>query len=210
MLGQFVKLRAATASEVRMSKRTGNIITLADILDEVDPDVARHDVPAAGHRHRADVRPRRRDRAVDGEPRLLRAVRARAHRVDRPQGRRARASCASRSPTVDLAPLVHERETRAAARARAATPTWSHEAAEARAPQKVTTWVRDFAGAFHGFYRDCRVLTDDAELTQARLWLDRGVPDRARRTRSACSACTRPTRWRASTTTTSDEAESTR
>ena len=45
------------------------------------------------------------------------------------------------------------------------------EAAETRAPQKVTTWVRDFARAFHGFYRDCRVLTDDAELTQARLWL---------------------------------------
>ena len=31
--------------------------------------------------------------------------------------------------------------------------------------------MRDFARAFHGFYRDCRVITDDAELTQARLWL---------------------------------------
>jgi arginyl-tRNA synthetase len=46
-----------------------------------------------------------------------------------------------------------------------------HEAAEARAPQKITTWMRDFARVFHGFYHDCRVLTDDAELTQARLWL---------------------------------------
>ncbi len=45
------------------------------------------------------------------------------------------------------------------------------EATETRAPQKVTTWVRDFARAFHGFYRDCRVITEDAELTQARLWL---------------------------------------
>jgi arginyl-tRNA synthetase len=45
------------------------------------------------------------------------------------------------------------------------------EATETRAPQKVSTWVRDFARAFHGFYRDCRVITDDAELTQARLWL---------------------------------------
>ena len=54
-------------------------------------------VPAAGHRHHADVRPRRRHRAVDGEPRLLRAVRARAGRVDRAQGGRARASRGCRS-----------------------------------------------------------------------------------------------------------------
>ena len=27
------------------------------------------------------------------------------------------------------------------------------------------------AGRFHGFYRDCRVITDDDALTQARLWL---------------------------------------
>jgi arginyl-tRNA synthetase len=35
----------------------------------------------------------------------------------------------------------------------------------------VSTWVRDFARAFQGFYHDCRVLSPDAELTQARLWL---------------------------------------
>ena len=46
-------------------------------------------VPPAEHRHDADVRPRRRHRAVDGEPRVLRAVRARPDRVDRPQGGRA-------------------------------------------------------------------------------------------------------------------------
>jgi arginyl-tRNA synthetase len=40
-----------------------------------------------------------------------------------------------------------------------------------RAPHRVTTWVRDFAKSFHGFYRDCRVISDDVELTQARLWL---------------------------------------
>ena len=40
MLGQLVKLMRG-GELVRISKRTGNIITLADILDEVDPDVAR-------------------------------------------------------------------------------------------------------------------------------------------------------------------------
>ena len=45
------------------------------------------------------------------------------------------------------------------------------DAADTRAPQKVSTWVRDFAKSFHGFYRDCRVISDDAALTEARLWL---------------------------------------
>ena len=40
LLGQLVKLERG-GELVRLSKRAGNIITLADILDEVDPDVAR-------------------------------------------------------------------------------------------------------------------------------------------------------------------------
>ena len=40
LLGQFVKLMRGD-EEVRLSKRAGNIITLADILDEVDADVVR-------------------------------------------------------------------------------------------------------------------------------------------------------------------------
>ncbi len=42
-----------------------------------------------------------------------------------------------------------------------------------RAPHKVTTWVRELADRFHGFYHDCYVLHPDVpdSLTQARLWL---------------------------------------
>src|SRR5207253_3728290 len=72
--------------------------------------------------------------------------------------------------SVDLSRLTHERETELL-RALAQYPEVVADAAETRAPQKVTTWVRDFARAFHGFYRDCRVISDDATLTQARLWL---------------------------------------
>jgi len=71
---------------------------------------------------------------------------------------------------ANLAPLVHERELELL-RALAVFPEVVAEAAELRAPHRVTTWVRDFASRFHGFYRDCRVISDDAALTQARLWL---------------------------------------
>ncbi len=86
--------------------------------------------------------------------------------------RRATAAGISRAPidTVDLASLTHEREIEVL-RLLAQYPDVVAEAAETRAPQKVSTWVRDFARAFHGFYRDCRVISPDAGLTQARLWL---------------------------------------
>src|SRR4029079_3301487 len=40
ILGQLVTL-VKEGKVVRISKRTGNVVALADILDEVDPDVAR-------------------------------------------------------------------------------------------------------------------------------------------------------------------------
>jgi arginyl-tRNA synthetase len=46
-------------------------------------------------------------------------------------------------------------------------------AARERAPHKITTWLREMAAAFHGFYHDCYVVGEGVspELTQARLWL---------------------------------------
>jgi arginyl-tRNA synthetase len=86
--------------------------------------------------------------------------------------RRATEAGIQRAPieTVDLSPLTHERELEVL-RLLAQYPDVVADATETRAPQKVSTWVRDFARAFHGFYRDCRVISPDTALTQARLWL---------------------------------------
>ena len=48
-------------------------------------------------------------------------------------------------------------------------------AAEFRAPHRLTHAAQDLAGRFHRFYAACPVLSDDAELTQARLWLCHGA-----------------------------------
>jgi arginyl-tRNA synthetase len=73
---------------------------------------------------------------------------------------------------VDLAPLTHEREIELL-RTLEALPEVVELACLERAPHKVTTWVRELADRFHGFYHDCRVLGDDVDpaTTQARLWL---------------------------------------
>ena len=44
-------------------------------------------------------------------------------------------------------------------------------AAALRAPSRLAHYSERLAAAFHRFYTDCRVVGDDAALTQARLWL---------------------------------------
>ncbi|MDQ4065638.1 MAG: arginine--tRNA ligase [Actinomycetota bacterium] len=45
------------------------------------------------------------------------------------------------------------------------------EAAQRRAPQRITRYLEGLAADFSAFYRDCRVVSEDGELTQARLTL---------------------------------------
>ena len=73
---------------------------------------------------------------------------------------------------ADRSRLVHERELDVL-RSLSTLPDVLATACADRAPHRVTTWVRELAGAVHGFYHDCYVLGDDVapELTQARLWL---------------------------------------
>jgi arginyl-tRNA synthetase len=168
ILGQFVRV-VKNGAEVRMSKRTGDIVTLADILDEVDPDVARmtfllQGIDTAQTFDLNVVTEQSRENPVY----YVQYAHARIASI----GRKADRAGVVRKPLreIDLALLVHERENELL-RALANYPDAIHEAAEARAPQKVSTWVRDFAGHFHSFYRDCKVLSEDEDLTQARLWL---------------------------------------
>ncbi len=168
ILGQLVTI-LKDGAVVRLSKRTGNIVTLADILDEVDPDAARLTflVPGLDTTQTFDV-----DlvtaTTMDNPVYYVQYAHARIASI----GRKAAERGLARRPLeeVDLTPLVHERELELM-RALATYPDVLATAAEARAPHRVTTWVRDLAGRFHGFYHDCRVMTDDADLTQARLWL---------------------------------------
>jgi arginyl-tRNA synthetase len=168
VLGQLVKLLRGGV-EVRMSRRAGTIVTLADILDEVDPDVARLTFLLQGIETAQTF-----DlnvvtaQSMENPVYYVQYAHARIASI----GRQAASRGIERVPIADanLAPLVHERELELL-RSLAVFPEGVAEAAELRAPHRVTTWVRDFAARFHGFYRDCRVISDDAALTQARLWL---------------------------------------
>jgi arginyl-tRNA synthetase len=168
LLGQLVKL-VRGAELVRLSRRAGTVITLADILDEVDPDVARLTFLLQGvdttQTFDLDVVTAQ---SMENPVYYVQYAHARIASIER----KAVEMGVTRLPVLEtsLAPLVHERELELL-RALEGYRGMLAEAAALRAPHRVTTWVRDFAKSFHGFYRDCRVISDDAALTQARLWL---------------------------------------
>ena len=101
---------------------------------------------------------------------------------------------ACRSPTSTSALLVHERELEVLRVAVRAARGGRRSRPRDRAPHKVTTWVRELAGAFHGFYHDCYVLGDGVapELTQARLWLVEAARDRPRHRARPARRAARP------------------
>jgi arginyl-tRNA synthetase len=45
------------------------------------------------------------------------------------------------------------------------------QSAEALSPHQLTYYAQDLASSFHAFYRDCKVVSDDADLTAVRLKL---------------------------------------
>jgi arginyl-tRNA synthetase len=70
--------------------------------------------------------------------------------------------------------LTHESEI-ALIRKLAEFPELIEESARLRAPHRLTHYAQALASLFSAFYRDCRVLSDDRELTYARLILVDGA-----------------------------------
>ena len=132
---------------------------------------SRADVPAAEHRHDADVRPRRRHRAVDGEPRLLRAVRARADRVDRGARPPSAASSVRHStPSTSRCSSTSASST-SCARSPSTPRCWQRAAVDACTAPGRHLGARVRRRGSTASTATAGVITDDAALTQARLWL---------------------------------------
>ena len=161
--------------EGRLSKRTGEMVELAEVVDEVGADAARFtylllsvDSPQTFDLDLVASQ-------VNENPVFyVQYAHARIHQIVRRAdeegfGRGALAD-------ADLSLLSHPRELQVL-RALHELPDIVERACPEQAPHQVTTWVRDLASSFHGFYHDCRVLGEGIEppLTVARLWLVEGA-----------------------------------
>ena len=156
---------------VKLSKRSGDLITLEEVLDEVGPDAARLTflLQSVDTRQTFDLDVVASE-AMENPVFYVQYAHARIHSIGKVAAERG----IERLPLadVDLSLLTHERELEVL-RSLSELPETVVAAAAGRAPHQITTWVRELAGAFHGFYHDCYVMGEGVspELTQARLWL---------------------------------------
>ena len=158
---------------VPMGKRSGNFITLDQLIDEVGTDATRFHLLLFGNdmSMNFDIEAVKRQ-SMDNPVYYVQYGHARIASILRIAAERG----VELRPVeeVDLSLLVHETELELL-RALADAPSQIGTAAELRAPHRLAHAVQDLAASFHRFYTECRVVSDDPELTQARLWLCTGT-----------------------------------
>jgi arginyl-tRNA synthetase len=169
---QFVSFTRG-GQPVQMSKRTGAIIWLDELLDEVGPDAARYTLLSRSNDSALEF---------DIEEVKRQTLENPVYYVQYAHARIASLVRKAESVGVQLAPrqgadlslLTHPSELDLL-RKLAELPEVVQSAAASRAPHRLTRYAEEVAASFHRFYTDCRIIGDDAGLTQARLWLAMGT-----------------------------------
>lgn len=167
---QMVRLMR-DGEEVKLSKRTGEIIELRELVAEIGADATRftyllQSVDTPQTFDLALVA----SQGMDNPVFYVQMAHARLRSI---QTKVAEAGIERVAlADADLGLLAHRRELDVL-RALHELPDIVQLAAREMAPHKVANWLREFAAVVHGFYQDCYVMGDDVapELTQARLWL---------------------------------------
>ena len=168
LISQMVRL-VRGGEPAKMSKRAGDIVTVDDLIDEVGKDAARYtmlrfsvDTPME-----FDIEAVTRQ-SMDNPVFYVQYAFARSSSVIR-QGDETGFKAVP-VEQADLSLLDHPMEA-ALLRRLAAFEELVMVAATQRAPHRLTRYAEELAGAFHRFYAECRVLTDDHALSSARWWL---------------------------------------
>jgi arginyl-tRNA synthetase len=168
IIGQMVNL-LSHGTVVRMGKRSGNIVTLLDLVEEIGVDAARYALVRNSIETNLDIDVDVWTKATSDNP------------VFYVQYAHARVSSILRNAAdLDLAPeshpeqLTHEKEGELL-RALAEFPRVVQGASDLREPHRVARYLEDTAASYHRFYDSCRVLPMGDEvpgdLHRARLLL---------------------------------------
>lgn len=176
IIGQMVNL-FRNGEVVRMSKRTGEMVTFEELLDEVGPDAARYFFLRRSTDQSLDFDIGLAKQQTNENPVFyVQYAHARICSILRKAAGEdtddVDALAARLVPDgTDLALLAEDAEL-ALVRKIAEFPDVADAAAEQRAPHRITRYAEDLATAFHQFYTVCRVIDpDEPALTAARLAL---------------------------------------
>lgn len=175
IIGQMVNL-FRNGEVVRMSKRTGEMVTFEDLLDEVGPDAARYFFLRRSTDQSLDFDiGLAKEQSADNPVFYVQYAHARICSILRKAAGAEDATdmealAAALVPAaLDLSVLSEEAEL-ALLRTLADFPEVVRVAASQRAPRKLTRYAEELAAAFHQFYTVCRVVDPDAPaLSSARL-----------------------------------------
>ncbi|MDO8950873.1 MAG: arginine--tRNA ligase [Actinomycetota bacterium] len=174
VIGQLVNL-FRNGEVVRMSKRTGEMVTFEDLLDEVGPDAARYFFLRRSTDQALDFDiALAKEQSSDNPVYYVQYAHARICSILRkaagqPDADDVAPLAGALIPAdVDLALLGHDAEL-ALFRKLAEFGEVVEIAATQRAPHKLTRYAEELAASFHQFYTVCHVIGDDPALTAARL-----------------------------------------
>jgi arginyl-tRNA synthetase len=170
LIGQLVNL-VKDGEPVRMSKRAGNVVVLADLVDSIGADAARYALVRYSSEQTIDIDLDLWARKTSDNPvYYVQYAHARLASLQR----NAVELGILRTADPDLGLLTHDRETDLLG-VLGEFPRVVAAGAELRAPHRVAHYLESLAGTYHRFYDACRVLPMGDEpatpLTDARLWL---------------------------------------
>jgi arginyl-tRNA synthetase len=165
IISQMVTLKRGQ-EVVRLSKRTGDIITLREVMDEVGPDACRFFFLSRTADSQMDFDLElAKKQSADNPVYYVQYAHARIASILRLAGEKGIDFSKGDVMLLTAAPeLVLMRKL-------AMLPELIETAAQALEPHHLTYYAQDLATAFHSFYRDCRVISEDTALTAARLKL---------------------------------------
>lgn len=183
VLGQLVNLYRDGVA-VRMSKRTGEMVTLEELIDEVGVDATRYTMLSRSSDQQIDFDIEQAKKEDNSNPvyyvqyahaRICSVIKKAASSEDIAAfeaGEIDMDELAARTvpENVDLAPLTHESEL-ALMRKIDEFGSLVALAARDRAPFRLTHYAQELAGLFHSFYSNCHIMNEPEPIKEARLAL---------------------------------------
>jgi arginyl-tRNA synthetase len=155
--------------EVKISKRAGSYVTLRDLIDEVGRDATRFFFvmrkPDSQLVFDIDLA---KQQTLDNPVYYVQYAHARIRSIFANAAEKGFAVPTFQETDVSRLDTPEEL---ALIKFLAGFPEVVAGAAASFEPHRVTTWLQELAGLFHGFYNKNRVITEDAALTGARLFL---------------------------------------
>lgn len=163
---QMVRLMQ-DGQEVKMSKRTGNAITLREIMDEVGVDAARYFLTMRSPDTHFDFDMElAKQESQDNPVYYAQYAHARICSILK----QAKEKGVEPSTDADYSFITNDKAIELMKKI-AEFESMIENAAAHRAPHRMTNYIQDLAAHFHKFYNDEKVLTDDLEKTKALIAL---------------------------------------